>query len=263
MNGRNKLNKIRFFFFLNRIRKIFIFSCIWLSFPILIFYLPKIKSEITYYKSFLTPYSVTVNGYSRTDGTIIKSYKRRPPGSVSHDKPFKREIKKLEVKIKIIYIIFIVSILVFVFYLYIEVISFKKTFDNYIHIQIVSKIHFDFNVLSNKPPNVINRLISRHSISKTYYCIYCKRLIRNDEFHHSNLSKHGPKKTCLNCMVKMELKFMHELKYINNFNYSLTLFFTKYKEISKSNFDGYEIKKSSIEKYFFEKVKENRMKIGI
>ncbi len=36
----------------------------------------------------LTPYSVSVRGYRRSDGTYVRSHSRRPPGSVSHDEPY-------------------------------------------------------------------------------------------------------------------------------------------------------------------------------
>lgn len=36
----------------------------------------------------VTPSSVRVSGYYRSDGTYVNSYSRRPPGSVAHDDPF-------------------------------------------------------------------------------------------------------------------------------------------------------------------------------
>lgn len=36
----------------------------------------------------LTPYSVSVSGYYRRDGTYVRPYKRRPPGGVPYDAPF-------------------------------------------------------------------------------------------------------------------------------------------------------------------------------
>lgn len=38
-------------------------------------------------ESGLTPYSVSVSGYVRQDGTEVGSYSRRPPGSRQHDEP--------------------------------------------------------------------------------------------------------------------------------------------------------------------------------
>ena len=36
----------------------------------------------------LTPYSVSVRGYYRSDGTYVSPHSRRPPGSVAHDAPY-------------------------------------------------------------------------------------------------------------------------------------------------------------------------------
>ena len=36
----------------------------------------------------MTPASVSVRGYTRSDGTYVRPYSRRPPGSVARDKPY-------------------------------------------------------------------------------------------------------------------------------------------------------------------------------
>jgi hypothetical protein len=36
----------------------------------------------------ITPRSVHVSGYTRRDGTRVRAYNRRPPGSVAHDAPY-------------------------------------------------------------------------------------------------------------------------------------------------------------------------------
>jgi hypothetical protein len=41
-----------------------------------------------YAQSNLTPYSVHVSGYYRSNGTYVNPYTRRPPGSVNHDEPY-------------------------------------------------------------------------------------------------------------------------------------------------------------------------------
>jgi hypothetical protein len=41
-----------------------------------------------YAQSNITPKSVHVSGYTRKDGTRVKAYNRRPPGSVAHDAPY-------------------------------------------------------------------------------------------------------------------------------------------------------------------------------
>jgi hypothetical protein len=36
----------------------------------------------------LTPFSVSVSGYYRSDGTYVRQHSRRPPGGAQHDKPY-------------------------------------------------------------------------------------------------------------------------------------------------------------------------------
>ena len=72
-----------------KIWKAFFFkSFVWLVMPICIF--GNIKSCSSYIDAghHLTPYSVSVRGYYRRDGTYVNPYKRRPPGGVRHDIPY-------------------------------------------------------------------------------------------------------------------------------------------------------------------------------
>ena len=39
----------------------------------------------------MTPASVSVRGYTRSDGTYVRPYSRRPPGSMVRDKPYERQ----------------------------------------------------------------------------------------------------------------------------------------------------------------------------
>jgi hypothetical protein len=39
----------------------------------------------------LTPPSVSVSGYYRSDGTYVRPYNRRPPGGARHDSPYETE----------------------------------------------------------------------------------------------------------------------------------------------------------------------------
>jgi hypothetical protein len=47
----------------------------------------------------MTPKSVHVSGYTRKDGTHVRAYNRRPPGSVAHDEPYEMLIQFLSVGI--------------------------------------------------------------------------------------------------------------------------------------------------------------------
>lgn len=252
---------IRFLFISKRISKLFIYTLVWLSIPLL-FYIPKIKSEISYNESFLTPYSVSVSGYVRNDGTIVQSYKRRPPGSVINDKPFEERIDVLNDRIMIIYSLFFISIIVFLYYLFKELRLLDKNFEKYIHSEITLKINLNLSDLYIKPTHLINRNISRHTTSKIYNCVYCKKTIEYNEFHHSSLAKTKPQKTCKNCMLKMQLKFRDELFYIDKFESKLQLFVNEYENILLINFKGYKVDKNKIENYFYKKIKESRISLN-
>lgn len=67
-------------------------SYIWVLLPISIF--GGFESCSTYIdaKSHLTPYSINVSGYHRQDGTYVRPHKRRPPGSVKKDAPWKEKM---------------------------------------------------------------------------------------------------------------------------------------------------------------------------
>ena len=71
----SEIRKINIWFFS------FFNSFVWLVLPFCIW--SSINSCEGYLSanSKLTPYSVKVKGYYRSDGTKVESYKRRPPGS--------------------------------------------------------------------------------------------------------------------------------------------------------------------------------------
>jgi len=68
--------------------KYFIKSYIWIILPICVFFNFKICSSYIEAGKYLTPYSVNVSGYYRSDGTYVRPHNRRPPGSVKHDAPY-------------------------------------------------------------------------------------------------------------------------------------------------------------------------------
>lgn len=76
---------------IKEISKALIKTWVWILLPLTIFLF-----SITYnsYKEAgenLTPYSVSVRGYYRRDGTYIHPYHRRPSGSVRHDRPYENK----------------------------------------------------------------------------------------------------------------------------------------------------------------------------
>lgn len=67
----------------------FTHSYIWLIIPLCLIVFTLSFQEYFDSKADLTPYSVHVNSYYRSDGTYVSDYYRRPPGGVLHDEPLK------------------------------------------------------------------------------------------------------------------------------------------------------------------------------
>lgn len=59
-----------------------------------VIFIPRFSQKIVYLENQLTPYSVSVNGYHRKDGTYANSYNRRPPGSLDRDIRIQSDIQK-------------------------------------------------------------------------------------------------------------------------------------------------------------------------
>jgi hypothetical protein len=82
-------------FLLKKLLFIYLVTGSWLFTPI--YFVAHPKLEITYINlsEMLTPNSVTVRGYNRSDGSYVSSYTRRPPGAVYKDKPIEKEMSKV------------------------------------------------------------------------------------------------------------------------------------------------------------------------
>jgi hypothetical protein len=63
---------------------------VWLSFPAGVLLLVLGPWIMFHASSNITPRSVSVRGYHRADGTYVRPYHRRPPGSVAHDRPYEQ-----------------------------------------------------------------------------------------------------------------------------------------------------------------------------
>ena len=61
-----------------------------LSVPLALFVLVGGYVGCEYAESNITPATVSVRDYFRSDGTHISGYNRRPPGSVAHDRPYEQ-----------------------------------------------------------------------------------------------------------------------------------------------------------------------------
>ncbi len=254
----NKIVQIRFLFIARRVWNIFKYSLIWITLPFFIILVPKVESEITYNQSHLTPYSVSVSGYTRGDGTYVRGYNRRPPGSVSHDLPYQNEISKLRFYDSILYILLIISIIVVLVKGYNLFSKIGIDFDDYVHNQVLLTLNFNFKELLNKPFHLINRRISRYSLRANYKCVICNKSIEHHQFHHSDLAERSPRKTCLECMKIRWVRFKDELFYVEKFERMLELFSQEYIKTIHAQFQGLEVNKHRIENSFYENVKEIR-----
>lgn len=256
ISGKNNILLLKFFFKRKLLFKNFIISFVWVTFPILLVFIPKINSEISNNKSLLTPYSVSVNGYTRSDGVVISSYSRRPPGSVKRDKPIEDLIDKLEFTKKILYFLFIVSVIIFIYLTDWEIKHIGKEFQEYVHFKILKKMKYNFHSLTLKPKNIIYRKNSgsNHSFRCDY--IFCENATGFTEFYYLELSEGGRKKICVDCMKKQDPKFHNELLFIYRFYSNRHFFKKKYMEVSNKFFNGYINDSTKPLKYFTHKVQE-------
>lgn len=215
------------------VKRAIIKSYLWLS--ILLFLVIAPIGVFLYIEAgeHLSPYSVSVKGYYRSDGTYVSGHKRRKSGSVERDKPYESK--------RFLMVILIGGTTVFLIwstYSFSEEISgLKETgefsrynrYVNSVHTSNIKKLlefadtqlSFNFNDYSTKPNSLINRLISRHQSSKLYSCRVCKRKIGHDEFHTSNLAERSPKKICLDCMKNRSHLYHNSLAYIEKFEKGL------------------------------------------
>jgi hypothetical protein len=203
----------------------------------------------------LTPYSVHVRGYNRSDGTYVSSYQRRPPGGVAHDEPYESTRALCTIIIILSSSIGVFSIYLFVKDKDVEIIgNLRKE----IYSKIKEELNFQIN-LPDKPENLINRRISRYpNIYKTYYCFICKKPIGYGEFHYSDLKQKNPKKLCLNCLSNyLPTQQLHRFnEYLDKFTEERhrlhEIYKEKYKKYTKSKIDNYD----EINGYFFEIAKK-------
>jgi len=190
----------------------------------------------------LTPYSVHVRGYYRSDGTYVSSYQRRPPGGVTHDKPYKSTRSLCT-------IVFILSVCVGGSSIYLFVkdknVEIIENFRKEIYLKVKEELNFQIN-LPDKPKNLINRRISKYpNIYKTYRCLICKRPIEYGEFHYSDLKHKNPNKVCLDCISSFlpNQQFQRFNKYLCGFyeerNKFYKIFNEKYKKYTKSDIENY------------------------
>ncbi len=141
---------------------------------------------------------------------------------------------------------------------YYEISERERNYTLHIEADVLSKMNTDFSDLVQKPRNLINRRISRHDTYKTYYCTYCTRAIKREEFHHSSLATRNPVKTCIDCMKMNKYRFKEEVEYVFYFDGRLKDFLGKFNGLNQTYYPKTIIDTKNIERYFFESVKKLR-----
>lgn len=247
-------------FLSKRLIRIFIYSFIWITVPAAVFFIPDMYEERIEAGEHLTPYSVSVGGYYRKDGTYVRPHSRRPPGSVAHDAPYQAKRSRLFWGMTGLILLSLGSTGGLVLFTHSEIKDRKGNYKAHIESDLLDRMNSDLTDLVDKPRHLINRLISRHNTSKTYHCLYCKRTIGHEEFHYSSLASRSPSKTCIDCMTKHKDRFEDELTYVWYFEERFIDFLGKFKKLNKTYYPKTIIDTKNIEKYFYESVKELRKK---
>ena len=115
-----------------RIARIFFFSFIWLFLPLSTILIPVAHESYVEAGTHLTPYSVSVRGYYRKDGTYVRPHSRRPPGSVAHDAPYQAKRSGLFWGMVGLVVLGGGSTIGFVFFTREEIINRKSNYKEYI-----------------------------------------------------------------------------------------------------------------------------------
>jgi hypothetical protein len=232
---------------------------IWLIIPLDFVLIPLLEQNISKAENELTPYSVDVSSYERSDGTFVESYTRRPPGSVEHDKPYERQISELTWSIYFLIIVGIVSLIAFLLLTVNEILHKRENYLRYVEIELTTKVLIDLSHLKSKPKYLINRNISRYNSNKTYRCRTCKRNIRWDEFHASSLAVRNPTKVCIDCMSLDDTVYWEGLKYASQFQDSMVNFISEFEYLNRTNYPDGLIEINQMKKIFYQKVKDIRV----
>lgn len=236
--------------------QIFFKQYIWLIIPLCVF--GNIISCSAYIEagSHLTPKTVYVTGYSRSDGTHIDSYYRRPPGGAIHDAPYERK--------RMIMTILFLGCLVFgaisiVNYIDISKRQIKKEINRFEEIEkqkrkeeksklledILGAINFDFEELLRIP--------SRITLNKGFKCKLCEKNIGHYECHIEFKARTNFHHVCIDCAKKYRYigisqpitDFVNELAYMEMYKTKMNEFIKVFLQISSSGkyiFEEYELK---------------------
>ena len=221
--------------------------------------------------SHLTPYSVSVRGYYRNDGTYVRSHYRRPPGSVAHDRPYERKRSNMVILFLFIVIIGSGSVVVYVRKSMFEVEELKTKINNEKQrikseqkkehlLTILSKINFPVEDLKKLPQHLY--------ISPTLHqCKFCGKSIFSGDFIIAFRAIKYYHIVCADCVRRRKsigrnqpsIKFINELRYIDSFKTKLMEFERSFNLLNKNcKFIFSEIE---IKNIFISLIKDNENKI--
>jgi len=263
--------------------RFFFKSFIWLILPICIF--GNIESCQSYIDagSHLTPYSVSVSGYYRSNGTYVRPYKRRPSGGVNHDEPYISE----RMTMGLLFFVCLIggggSIIIYARMSISEIenqrkiikeIEYKKRiederqqkilkeFENfkreeerqYSINEILNTINYNFSELTIIPQN-----LKRGSSSK---CKFCMKYISKDDFYVSFKAVSRIHIVCMNCLKKLDSigknqpksKYLNEIKYYDCYFDILSEFKTKF--IEKLNSYDFTLRDIDLKRIFDSEIKK-------
>ena len=260
--------------------KYFFKSFVWLILPLCLFGSVKSCSEYREAGQQLTPYSVDVQGYSRSDRTYVRPHSRRPPGGVAHDAPYKRKRFYMSILFVVSCLGGVGSILVYTFMSNAEIQKQQKFIEDaervkkeierkrYIN-EILNLINFDFSALYEIPSQLKDKpptYVIPHSIyggGGPRKCKFCKKAIVHNTFYVSFTAVSKTHYVCMICVKKRDSigrnkrksMFSAEIEYVEKYQVLLK----KFKSDFFNKFDSNEIifSDSDLNKLFNHEFKKN------
>lgn len=211
----------------------------WLFLPL--FILGNVQSCKSYIEAGgrLTPYSVSVEGYTRSDGTYVSSHSRRPSGSVAHDAPYERK----RIFMGFLFFVCLVggggSIIFYSKMSLAEIKEYRRKLKEEEYIkneaeklklvnEIIHLISFDFTPLINKP-----FLLKSGNSPK---CKFCKKRISKEDFYITFKAMNNTHFVCMNCMIvknsfgryQPSSSYLREIYYVYDYMKLFSEFRTKF-----------------------------------
>jgi hypothetical protein len=242
-------------------------SLIWIILPLCIY--GSISSCSSYIEAgtHLTPYSVSVRGYYRNDGTYVRAYSRRPPGSVSHDAPYEDKSSLMGFLFALCIVVGTGNIVYFYTRTEVEIKSFEQSIRNAENKkkaeekesqkkQILKKLNLHFIYYDIWPQYLFvgNSLIR---------CKICHRNLNRNEFYIAYKAIKYLNYACIPCTLKNNTigrgqpssKYVNELKFVETFLNKFEQFKKDFHMANQSSF--IEFSAAELEEIYLKEVKIN------